>query len=390
MTTSAASKPRHTKRFTAVGGAALAVALLAGAATPAVAAPQDRPEVRAAMQAFVDAGLLGMQVRVHDERGDWTGSTGLRELGGTAKPSTDGRFRIGSSTKTFTATVVLQLVAEGRLGLDAPVADRLPRFGLDRRITTRMLLRHTSGLFNYTGDFAPDWTPVPGIPAVGKDWVENRFHTYRPDELVRVALAKGPRFEPGTGFRYSNTNYTVAGLLIEAVTGHSYADEVDRRVLRPLGLRGTVVPGAWSGLPGPFSRGYYRYQDGDAWKVVDVTRQNPSLLFAAGDMISTTEDLRKFFSALNSGKLLPAPLLAEMRVPEPTIGYGLGVFVQELECGTVLHHNGSPPGGYGSLMYSSPDGRQTLTASLTTGDADIDVPTKFRELLPALVDAAFC
>ena len=81
-----------------------------------------------------------------------------------------------------------------------------------------------------------------------------------------------------------------------------------------------------------------------------------------------------------------------MREPNPVIGYGLGVFVQDLGpgCGTVLHHNGSPPGGYGSLMYSSPDGSRTMTAALTTGDADIDVPAKFRKLLPALVEAAFC
>ncbi len=220
--------------------------------------------------------------------------------------------------------MVLQLVAEGR-------------FGLDRRITTRMLPGHTSGLFNYTGEYHPDGTIAPGIPATGKDWVDNRFRTYRPDELVRVALAKPARFEPGTGWSYSNTNYTVAGLLVEAVTGRPYADEVRRRVFEPLGLRGTVLPGAWSGLPGPHSHGYYRYQDGGGWKVVDVTRQNPSLLFAAGDVISTTEDLRTYSSALHGGRLLPAG----MRTPQPKSGafrYGLGVFVQDLACGvTVLH-----------------------------------------------------
>ncbi|XVV04654.1 serine hydrolase domain-containing protein [Actinosynnema sp. CA-248983] len=389
MTTSAAVEPRKTRRL---GATALTVALLAGAATPALTAPPDRPELRAAVQAFADAGFLGIQVRLRDDKGVWVGSAGRRSLDGDAKPPVDGRYRIGSTTKTIVATVVLQLVAEGRLGLDAPVADHLPRFDLDRRITTRMLLQHTSGLFNHTGEHYPDGTVAPGLPSTGKDWVDNRFRTYHPDELVRFAPAKPPRFAPGTGFSYSNTNYTVAALLIEAVTGHSYADEVGRRVLRPLGMRDTVVPGSWSGLPGPHSRGYYRYQDGTGWKVVDVTRQDPSLLFGAGDMISTAADLGRFSAALQSGKLLPAPLLAEMREPESTLGYGLGIFVQDLGpgCGTVLHHNGSPPGGYGSLMYSSPDGKRTLTAGVTSGDADVNPAVAFGKALPPLLTAAFC
>ncbi|MEJ2855438.1 MULTISPECIES: serine hydrolase domain-containing protein [unclassified Saccharothrix] len=392
MTTSTALEPRKTRRL---GAAALTVALLAGAAIPANAAPThptDRPELRKAVEAFADAGFLGIQVRLRDEKGEWVASAGRRSLDGTAKPPVDGRYRIGSTTKTIVATVVLQLVAEGRLGLDAPVADHLPRFGLDRRITTRMLLQHTSGLFSHTGEHYPNGTVVPGLPSTGKDWADNRFRTYHPDELVRFSLSKPPRFAPGTSFNYSNTNYTVAALLIEAVSGHSYADEVGRRVLRPLGMRDTVVPGSWSGLPGPHSRGYFRYQDGTAWKVVDVTRQDPSLLFGAGDMISTTADLGRFSAALQSGKLLPAPLLAEMRVADPTLGYGLGIFVQDLGpgCGTVLHHNGSPPGGYGSLMYSSADGKRTLTAGVTAGDADVNPGAALGQVLPQLLTAAFC
>ncbi|MFD7322039.1 serine hydrolase domain-containing protein [Streptomyces sp. NPDC059875] len=387
---------------------AVAAALLAGVAgsgvatadsrsVPKAAAGQQRPELQKATQAWVDAGFSGMQMHVHDERGEWVGSAGVRTLGGTAKPPTNGRFWIGSSTKTFTATLVLQLVAEGRIGLDVPVADHLPELGLDRRITARMLLQHTSGLFNYTGDFDDDGKAVPGIPATGKGWVDNRFRSYQPEELVRLALSKPPRFEPGTNWRYSNTNYTLAQLLIEKVTGRSYAEEMKRRILRPLGLRDTVVPGDRTGLPGPHAHGYYRYQDAGEWKVVDVTRQNLSLLSAAGDMISTTEDLHTFFSALMGGKLLPAPLLDEMRTPHPKSGdfrYGLGLFVQDLgpECGggTIYHHNGSPPGGYGALMIGSSDGSKTLTASVTTGDAAINPATEYPKALGKAIKAVFC
>ncbi|MER5423354.1 serine hydrolase domain-containing protein [Streptosporangium roseum] len=363
----------------------------------ATRAGQDRPELQKAIQTFVDAGFAGMQMRVHDERGEWVGSAGVRELGASAKPPTNGLFRLGSSTKAFVATVVLQLVAEGKVGLESPVADHLPQFGLDRRITVRMLLQHTSGLFNYTGEHYPE--VEAGIPAVGKDWVDNRFHTYQPEELVRFALSKPARFEPGTDWSYSNTNYTLVALLMEKVAGRSYAEEMRRRILEPLGLRGTVVPGAQLEIPGPHAHGYSRYQDAGQWKVVDVARQNPSMLYAAGDMISTTQDLHTFFSALNGGKLLPARLLAEMRNPHPKSGalvYGLGLSVQDLgpSCGgIVLHHNGSVPGGYGALMYGTPDGRKTLTASITMGDAaidPIDLIKEFSKLQDELIKEMFC
>ncbi|MEU4698836.1 serine hydrolase domain-containing protein [Nonomuraea dietziae] len=355
---------------------------------------QARPELQKVIQEFVDSGFAGVQLRVHDERGEWVGSAGVRELGESAKPPTNGHFRIGSTTKTFTATLVLQLVAEGKIELDAPVDDHLPEYGLDRRITARMLLQHTSGLFNFTGEYYEDGTFAPGIPGLGKEWVvDNQFHTYQPEELVRLALSKPARFEPGTGWSYSNTNYVLARLLVEKVTGRAFAEEMQARILRPLGLSGTVVPDASPDIPEPHAHGYYRYQDADQWRTADTTRFNPSWISAAGDMISTTQDLHTFFSALNSGRLLPAPLLAEMRKPDPTMGYGLGVFVEDTEGGgTLLHHNGGF-WGWAALMYSTPDGRKTLTASITTGEAELDMiamSATFEKVKQELVKAVFC
>ncbi|GII80809.1 serine hydrolase [Sphaerisporangium rufum] len=352
---------------------------------------QDRPELHEAIEAFVAAGFAGIQMRVHDDQGEWVGSAGVRKLGETTPPPTDGRFWAGSVAKTFTATGVLQLVAEDKIGLDAPVADHLPGLGLDRRITTRMLLRHTSGLFNYTGEYYDDGTFAPGVPAAGKEWVDTRLATYRPLELVRLALSKPARFEPGTGWSYSNTNYTLAALLIEQVTDRSYGEQMDERILRPLGLGDTVLAGEVTDLPEPHAHGYYRYQDAGEWKVADVSRQNLSLLPGAGGTISTTKDLHTFFAALNGGRLLPDPLLAEMREPHGPIGYGLGIFVQDLgpDHGTIYHHNGGAPGGYGALMYSSPDGAKTMTAGLTTGDAPNDPAEMFPKALNALVEAVF-
>ncbi|MFJ2865647.1 serine hydrolase domain-containing protein [Kitasatospora sp. NPDC087314] len=358
------------------------------------AAASDRPELRKALQEIVDSGFAGVQLRVHDEQGQWVGAAGVRKLGEAAKPPTDGHFRIGSITKTFIATLVLQLVAEGRIGLDAPADDYLPEFGLDRRITVRMLLQHTSGLFSFTGEVYEDGTVVPGgVPGVGKEWADNQFRTYRPEELVRLALSKPARFEPGADWNYSNTNYVLAGLLIAKATGRSCAEEMQRLILGPLGLTGTVLPGASPEIPRPHAHGYYGFEDDGRWKVIDTTRFTPSWISAAGDMISTSQDLHTFFSALMSGRLLPAPLLAEMCTPHPKMGYGLGVFVEETDGGgTILQHNGGF-WGWASLMYSTPDGRRTLTGSLTFGGAELGwaaLAAVFEKVKQRLVTEVFC
>ncbi|MCT9138430.1 serine hydrolase domain-containing protein [Streptomyces violarus] len=354
---------------------------------------QDRPELQEAIEQMVESGFTGVTMRVHDERGEWVGSAGVRKLGETVKPATNGHVRIGSNTKTFTATVVLQLVAEGTVGLDTLVADCLPGFGLDPKITVRMLLQHTSGVFNFTGEYYDDGTFAPGIPATtaGQEWVDNQFKTYRPEELVRLALSKPARFEPGTDWSYSNTNYVLARLLIEKVTGRSLGEEMQRLILGPLGLSNTVVPDTSPEIPEPHTHAYYRYEDAGRQKTVDVTRQNPSWISTGGDMISTTQDLHTFISALMGGKLLPAPLLAEMCKPHPKVGYGLGVFLQDAgeNGGTVITHNGGMA-GHGALMYSTPDGSKTLTAALNyVDDAALSLAEAFRKATQRLVKEVF-
>ncbi|MFC9754758.1 serine hydrolase domain-containing protein [Streptomyces sp. NPDC056921] len=351
---------------------------------------QERPELQKTIEELVESAFVGVQLRVDDEQGEWVGSAGARKLGQSAEPLTNGHFRIGSTTKNFVATSVLLLVAEGRIGLDTPAHDYLPEFGLDRRITVRMLLQHTSGIFNHTGELYEDGTIVLGVPWQGKEWVDNRFKTYLPEELVRLSLSKPARFEPGTGWSYANTNYVLARLVIERVTGRSYAGELQRLILGPLGMTGTVAPGTSPEIPEPHNHGYYRYEDAGQERTVDVTRQNPSWVGAGGDMISTTRDLHTYFSALMSGKLLPAELLTEMRTPEATTGYGLGVFAQETEGGTIFHHNGATMGS-ASLMYSTLDGSKTLTAGLTwVDDADLSIAPAFRTAQQRFVDEVFC
>jgi D-alanyl-D-alanine carboxypeptidase len=360
-------------------------------------AEQDRPELQKVLEEIVDSGIAGITLRVHDERGEWVGSAGVAELGGTAKPPTNGHVRIGSNTKTFTASLVLQLVAEGRIALDAPAADYLPDLGLDERITVRMLLQHTSGIFNFTGEYYADGTFAPGIPATtaGKEWVDNRFTTYQPEDLARLALSKPARFEPGTDWSYSNTNYVLARLLIENVTGRPFAEEMQRLILGPLGLTGTVAPTTQTEVPEPHAHAYYRYEDDGEQKTVDVTRHNPSWISSGGNMISTTQDLHTFISALVGGKLLTPELLAEMCTPHPTpipnMGYGLGVFVQDTGVGgTVITHNGGIA-GHAALMYGTPDGSRTLTATLNyVDDAALSLAVPFQQATQRLINEVFC
>ncbi|SDY05364.1 D-alanyl-D-alanine carboxypeptidase [Amycolatopsis xylanica] len=370
--------------------AVLAAALLTGVAVPATAAP-DRAELRQAMAEVVAAGGAGIQVRVHDGQGDWVGTAGKRELGGRDGVPANGRYRVGSITKTFVSTVILQLVGEGKIKLDDPADRYLPKFRLDKRITVRMLLQHTSGLFNYTGEVGPDGTSEPGIPLEGQEFVDKRFHTYRMEDLVGVSLSKPARFAPGTKWSYSNTNYVLAGLLIEKVTGTEWAEQVERRVLRPLGLRETWLPGTHSNVPGPHAHGYYVYRADGAPRVVDITRLNPSWGTSAGEIISTTADLDRFISALFGGKLLAPPLLAEMFKTRPIDdrqAYGLGLQQTKTGCGTTISGHTGGIHGYLSYLFATADGTKRFEFSLTTGTTDLTDPAQAQKLAEALAKVA--
>ncbi|WP_280370180.1 serine hydrolase domain-containing protein [Nocardia wallacei] len=356
------------------------------APVPNTVAGQERPELQQLIEEIVETGFVGLSMRVNDEQGEWVGSAGVSRLGETAAPPIDGHVRIGSNTKTFTATLVLQLVAEGKIELDTPVVDYLPEFELDQRITVRMLLQHTSGVFNHTGEHFEDGTFAAGIAWGGKEWVENRFKTYQPEELVRLALSKPARFEPGTDWSYANTNYVLARLLIEKVTGRSFRAEMQRLIIGPLGLSGTVAPTTQTELPEPHAYAFYRYEECGEEKTLDVTSSNPSWISSGGDMISTTQDLHIFISALVGGKLLPPALLDEMFTPETKVGYGLGVFVQETAAGTIISHNGGH-GGHAALMYSMADGSKTVTAAVNyVDDADLSGALTFQQATQRVVD----
>ena len=354
----------------AAGVAVLALAMLVTAATPAAATTGPAPvhrqhgnlpgsELQAALNRVTDAGMVGAFAEVRDDRATWRGATGTADLR-TDEPMRPGlQHRIGSITKTFVATTLLQLVGEGRISLDAPVGTYLPDFAVDG-VTVRMLLNHTSGIGSY--DRVVFATP--------EDVERHRHTTFDPRELARIGLAMPPTNVPGAKHAYSNTNYILAGLLLEQVTGRPAQLEIYRRIIRPLGLWQTYFPGANTRIVGPHAKGYVPWYGGE---LRDFSVYNMSWAGTAGELISTPSDLNQFYRALLDGRLLRPAELAQMRttVPldptRPAIGsYGLGLVELALPCGTVWGHDGIVL-GHSALSLHSPDGRRQVTfaANLT-------------------------
>ncbi|MFF1874301.1 serine hydrolase domain-containing protein [Kitasatospora herbaricolor] len=334
---------------------------------PGPAAPRaDEAVLRQALADIVEAGgSTAALAQVRDGgRTVWRGTAGTADLATHAPVRADGYFRIGSITKTFVATVVLQLVGEGRLRLDDTVEHLLPgTVPGGAGITLRQLLDHTSGIPDYTEDQRFELKDEADILR----WVDTgRWTTYRPRELVDVATAHPALFPPGTGWSYSNTNYLLAGMAVERVTGHSWEEEVRRRVVLPLGLTGTSFPRTSPFVPAPHAHGYFSLSGGP----VDVTLRNPSGASAAGSGISTAADLDRFLAALLGGRLLRPAELAEMqRTVEvrPGVGYGLGLQRMDSPCGPLFGHTGSIE-GYQAALVGTQDGARQVALSYNPFD----------------------
>ncbi|WP_181772693.1 serine hydrolase domain-containing protein [Amycolatopsis pittospori] len=365
------------RKIVAVG--ALVALLAATTTTPALAATKPHDEVDKALKTLVRDGVPGAQATVTSASGrTWSEREGVGNIEkGTPFPN-GSKFRAGSVTKTFVAVVVLQLVADGKVRLDTPIDRYLP--GLVRgngndgtKITVRQLLQHTSGLHDFSRDMDLD------------EW---RHRGAEPEELMAIALAQGPLFDPGKGWSYSNTNYIVAGMLIEKLTGRSVSDEIDTRIVQPLRLRGTYLPARGDErLPNPHARGYTPGDKG----LVDFTELDPSAAWTSGGLVSTGEDLNHFFAALTGGRLLLRPQLAEMQRTRPVdlgvpgAAYGLGIVSVPLTCGgTFWGHRGSVP-GFTTLSGAIPHGKQVnvvLNQDPLPGKASKDLFTA--------VDTGFC
>ncbi|MFF9805970.1 serine hydrolase domain-containing protein [Streptomyces coeruleorubidus] len=367
--------------------AATAVALSAALAGPAAAAPpaDGHDATRQAMRSAVADGVPGVTVRVQQGHGAWAATAGVGNLRTDEPRSARDHYRVASISKTFVATVVLQLEAEGRLSLDDTVEKWLPGVvrgnGHDgREVTLRQLLNHTSGIFDYLADpgFQRTYMTADGF-------MKHRFDEADPEELLAYALANEPYFAPGRSFEYSNTNYLLAARVIEKATGNDYGDEIGRRIIAPLHLTSTSVPSTRVTLPRPSSRAYSKLAGTGTGPTYDVTELNARLAYGSGQMVSSSADLNRFYSALLRGRLLPPQQLKEMKTTvessRETSRYGLGLVDRELSCGVhVWGHDGGITGSH-STAVTTEDGRHSLAANL---NGDWSGSTE------AIIEAEFC
>ncbi|WP_051181690.1 serine hydrolase domain-containing protein [Nocardia vinacea] len=354
--------------------------LAASSAQPATVHPQV---LQARLDDLVRSAFVPGAQLVVTADGDATQiNSGVGDLATGAPFPDDAQVRIASNTKTFVATVVLQLVGEGRIELDAPIERYLPGVvrgpgGDGNLITVRNLLQHTSGIPDYL--LRLDWGSVEAL---------QRYQT--PDQLIRLGLDMPALFAPGSRFSYSNTNYLLAGKLIEQVTGRPLGAEVTNRILIPLDLRDTY----WPAFPqenvirGPHPRAYQIFNGAQ----VDITDIDPGWGLADGALVSTDADLNRFFSALLSGKLLRPTELAEMQHTihggDPALpdDVGLGLFHRTNACGIDIWSHGGAMDGF--FVFGGYTPARGITVSLN------QVPPLFglgyKGAMDNLVDAAFC
>ncbi|MFD7785762.1 serine hydrolase domain-containing protein [Streptomyces nojiriensis] len=316
--------------------------------TPAVAAQLDAAVRQVMREARVPGVTVGLWA---PGKGSYVRSFGVADKATDAPMTPDLHVRIGSETKTFTVTALLQLVDQGKVGLDDHIGDYVTGVPNGDRITLRELAGMRSGLFNYSmdGDF------IAQLQADPERYVA-------PRQLLDYSFKHPVQFEPGAEFDYSNTNLILLGLVVEKITGRPLHEVIAKDVLGPAGLRNTVFPTS-PALPVPYAHGYT--DQTASGKVVDSTRWNPSWAWAAGEMVSDLQDLRSWARTLATGTLLKPATQAERLKTTPMdipgAGYGLGIF----DVQGWIGHNGSIP-GYEVLPVYLPSAQATMVIALNT------------------------
>ncbi|WP_235023915.1 serine hydrolase domain-containing protein [Streptomyces sp. WAC05374] len=366
----------------------------------------DPAGLASALDAVHRAGVPGVYAQVRDGDRVWRGASGVADLATGRPVRPDMRHRVGSITKTFTAAAVMQQVERGRVRLDAPIGDYLPHLvpgERGRKITVRMLLNHTSGLPDYIPYAFPSIQAFPSLPDMSsKSLDDNRFRQFHPAELIALGLAAPPAGEPGgpTGV-YSNTNYQLLDQLLEKVTGTTAQRYITRNVIERAGLRHTEFPSG-TRIKGPHSRMYEAM-----FGVIDPPRDysvyNMSWTGAGAALVSTMDDLNRFYAELLRGRIVSPSSLAEMRRAVPvraldgsTIQYGLGLHKVDIPgCGTFWGHDGTVWGA-GTISLTRDDGRRQMSVAVNlqrwnrVGPGGEPLPHPIDGALEALFQRATC
>lgn len=308
--------------------------------------------------AYEDDVSVVLYVRYGDE--DAVAVRGLADIANGIPAKTDDLYRIGSVTKPFVATIMLQLVEEGLVALDDPIANYLPADVVSRvenadSATIRQMLQMTSGIFSYTDSYAFEDATY-----------DDPSYAWTASETVAFAFDEEAYFPVGEGYYYSNTNFNLAQMIIESVTQKSLADELQSRIFEPLGMATCYLE-----TPDLFAqhivRGYSYYDEYE-----DVTEFNDGIGLGDGGIVCTAEDLAKFPSGLINGLLSEDTLNMMFDTVDDGDGgqYGLGIGYDETEFGMMIGHDGATSGFQSTLQYL-PD--QDLVVVVLTNDFDSEI-----------------
>lgn len=363
----------HIRAASVIGALGLAAGLLAAGTSSA--STMDGKDQADALRKV--AGSPGALVVVKDGDSIESYGSGTTRLGTRDEPTAQDRMRVASNTKMFVSTVLLQLADDGKLDLDAPIGQYLPGLvtgdGIDENtITVRQLMRHTAGLATFPG---PDVLLDPSL----------QLDPPEPEQMVERGMRPGSQSEPGAEFRYSNTGYTVLGLLAEKLTGQRLGDALHDRIIEPLGLRETsyAYPGD-KRIDGPHVTGYW----GVPALMADVTGYEPGILAGAGALVSSGSDLAVFVEALLDGKLISDVRLAEMRETFKDTGYGLGLLNGKLSCGRpVWGHSGNVPGYF---TYVLSDGERTVFTGVNLSPVGLTPADATHQEMLRIFESEFC
>ncbi len=330
-------------------------------------AQKDQSAVKKEIDHSVDSLLIlykvpGIAFEINTPEFSYANTAGLGDIKTGVKRNLNDKIRIGSITKTFVATVILQLTDEGKLKIDDKLSVYYPDYPNSENITLRQVLDMTSGIPDYIDD-----------SAVTKSFFYDRMDKYTPEEIYEITKKMKPYFPPGTAWHYSNGNYNILGMLIEKITGNKIKDEIENRIIKPLGLKNTSFP-LTPYMDGQYSHGYMK--NNSTGETTDVTVIDPSITWAAGEMISDFDDLKIYSEALVNGSMLSKAAQAERLKFVKTgvvafLEYGLGI----AKVGGFIGHNGGIT-GYNTSMYIHPELKAQIIVSVNEFGEDGGVSDK--------------
>ena len=363
-------------------------------------------ELENALNAVHRAGMPGVFAEVRDGDQVWRGAAGVADRSAGNPVTPDMRHRIGSITKTFTATATLQEVERGEIELDTSISHYLPGMVPGERgdaITVRMLINHTSGLADYLPYAYPSLKAFPLLKGTSPQSLDDhRFTHFHSTDLIEMGVRACAVNKPGcTPGIYSNTNYQILCQLLERTTGMTAEDCITRRVIQRAGLLDTFFPEGTE-IRGPHSKMY------EAWfGMIDPPRDysvfDMSWVGPAASLISTVADLNRFFALLLAGEIVNRSSLAEMQSTVPVISfegkkieYGLGLHKMEVPgCGTFWGHDGTVWGA-GAMTMTRSDRKRQMSVAVNLmrwnklDSAGKPQPHPLDDALPAFYRLAMC